>query len=98
MLVEVSVARGQDLAFGIKTSNLKRDGTRATNNNTGWFKVDFFRIHLIAEAEDPDGMESPSVPAPQRATLYDLQGRQMESDGKARRGIYVKEGKKICVL
>jgi hypothetical protein len=98
MQVEVSVEHGQDLAFGIKTSNLKQDGTRATNNNTGWFKVDFFRIHLISEAEDADGIRPSSVFAPKEETFYDLLGRKMGSSGKIHRGIYMKEGKKICVL
>lgn len=43
MYVDVTVAEGEPLEIGIKTSNQKGDGSRATNQ-TGWFKCDYFRI------------------------------------------------------
>lgn len=43
MYVDVTLADGEQLELGIKTSNQKSDGTRATNQ-TGWFKCDWFRI------------------------------------------------------
>jgi len=100
MQVEVTIESDQDLTLGIKTSNLKQDGTRATNNNTGWFKVDFFRIHLLAEIEDPDGIKSSFKLPSCKDAIYDLQGRQVQSSmrGGIPRGIYVKDNKKICVL
>jgi len=46
MQVVVTIAEGEDLTLGIRTSNQKSDGTRATSSsdNTGWFKCDYFRI------------------------------------------------------
>ena len=46
MYVIVTIAEGEDLTLGIRTSNQKSDGSRATSSsdNTGWFKCDYFRI------------------------------------------------------
>ena len=48
MAVKVTVSEGEPLTVGIRSSNLKADGTRATDNS-GWFKVDDFRIELVRE-------------------------------------------------
>ena len=48
MEVYVTVAEGEDLSFGIKTSNKKNDGSNASDN-AGWFKVDYFRIQRVSE-------------------------------------------------
>lgn len=48
MAVKVTVLEGEPLTVGIRSSNLKADGTRATDNS-GWFKVDDFRIELVRE-------------------------------------------------
>ena len=46
MYVIVTIAEGEDLTLGVRTSNQKSDGSRATSgsDNTGWFKCDYFRI------------------------------------------------------
>jgi polygalacturonase len=43
MKVNVAIADGETLKTGIRTGNVKADGTSATNN-AGWFKVDDFRL------------------------------------------------------
>ena len=48
MAVKVTVLEGEPLTVGIRSSNLKADGTRATDNS-GWSKVDDFRIELVRE-------------------------------------------------
>ncbi len=50
MEVYVNVTAGEDLCLGIKTSNKRNSGERSTNDNAGWFKVDFFRIDRIGHA------------------------------------------------
>lgn len=46
MQVIVTIGENEALTLGIRTSNQKSDGTRATSgsDNTGWFKCDYFRI------------------------------------------------------
>lgn len=53
MEVFVTVGEGEDLSFGIKTSNRKNDGSSATDN-AGWFKVDYFRINKVSEVPPAD--------------------------------------------
>ena len=43
MNVNVTIAKGQSLRLGILSGNMKSDGTAATDNS-GWFKVDNFRL------------------------------------------------------
>jgi len=54
MALEVTLKRGEKLKLGIRTSNQVKDGTRVTSSedNTGWFKVDHFRLELIELHED----------------------------------------------
>ena len=40
--------KGENLTLGIKSGNKKNDGTTATDNS-GWFKVDYFRIERVSE-------------------------------------------------
>ena len=47
MDVYVVVEPGEDLSIGIKTSNRRNDGSKATDN-AGWFKVDYFRIQRVS--------------------------------------------------
>ena len=54
MEVYVTVGEGEDLSFGIKSSNRKNDGTSATDN-AGWFKVDYFRIERVSEVPQTNG-------------------------------------------
>ena len=48
MEVFVRVEEGEDLSFGIKSSNRKNDGSKASDN-AGWFKVDYFRIQRVSD-------------------------------------------------
>ena len=43
MEVSVTLAKGENLTIGIKSSNRLNNGRQATDN-AGWFKVDYFRI------------------------------------------------------
>jgi hypothetical protein len=43
MKVDVTLAEGEILKLGVRTSNRKANGSAATNN-AGWFKVDHFRL------------------------------------------------------
>jgi hypothetical protein len=45
--VEVDIQAGVPLRIGVKSSNLKKDGTAETVNNAGWFRVDNFRLKQI---------------------------------------------------
>lgn len=61
MYVDVTIAEGEDLTVGIRSSNTLSDGTAATDN-AGWFKVDDFRIqNLSQEAEKDDATEKEVV-------------------------------------
>ena len=59
MAVVVYVKEGEDLTLGIRTGNKRKDGSSATDN-TGWFKVDHFRL---------DHLESAPVAADEDLTL-----------------------------
>ena len=98
MEVVVDVAEGEELTIGIKTSNRKNDGTTATDN-AGWFKVDFFRIHKLSETDVT--CQRPTADNQQLTTVYDLQGRRVNSAFNsqrpaAKKGIYIENGKKIA--
>jgi len=54
MAVKVSVFAGDSLKLGICSSNLTSNGTQATNNS-GWFKVDYFRLERISLYSDQNG-------------------------------------------
>jgi hypothetical protein len=53
MSVVITVAEGEVLTVGIKTSRLKKDGTTPTSN-IGFFKADDFRITRLPVPEDPN--------------------------------------------
>ena len=46
MSVEVDVSAGETLTIGVRTSNVKGDGT-TDNSRAGWFTVDNFRLTLL---------------------------------------------------
>jgi TRAP-type C4-dicarboxylate transport system permease small subunit len=53
MEVTVHVGAGESLTLGIRSSNLKNNGTTATSaDGTGWFKVDNFRIEKVEFSPD----------------------------------------------
>ena len=55
MEVYVTIADGEDLSLGIKTSNMRNNGVRSTNDNAGWFKVDYFRIEKVNVPPEEQG-------------------------------------------
>jgi hypothetical protein len=98
MEVIVTIAEGESLKLGIRTSNHRADGSRVTGNNHGCFKVDHFRIQRI-DAEDPTGIEN----RPNGVNgingvngTYDLSGRKV-SNGNLPSGIYIKDGQKKLI-
>lgn len=97
MHVIVTVGEGESLKVGIRSSNHKEDGTRSTNDNHGWFKVDHFRIHKV-DAQMADairGVTQDKTPV-REAAVYDLQGRKINPSGM-RKGIYIINGQKTVV-
>jgi hypothetical protein len=95
MEVIVTIAEGEDLNLGIRTSNHRADGSRVTGNNHGCFKVDHFRIQRI-DAEDPTSIKNPQSKAREGA-VYDLQGRII-TNGRLPSGIYIKDGRKKLII
>ena len=77
MEVTVHVSAGESLTLGIRSGNMKSDGTVTTSSDgTGWFKVDNFRIELIED--DETAINSPSLnPFLYGGGIYDLSGRKL---------------------
>ena len=98
MEVVVEVGEGEDLTIGIKSGNMRNNGVRSTNDNAGWFKVDFFRIHKINEASN---IQQPVVSAFHPSVIYDLQGRKIAHSqlsmmkSSLKKGIYIADGRKF---
>jgi hypothetical protein len=96
MSVDVTIGQGDSLRLGIKSSNRKSDGTAATDNS-GWFKVDYFRLQHV---ENPaDAVVAPTSASVRSAGsgVYDIGGRRVARslNGSAlRRGVYIFNGKK----
>lgn len=89
MEVYVIVSEGEDLTFGIKSSNRKNDGSTATDNS-GWFKVDYFRIERVSEL--PPASEGEDLTLTERVLknydfeYYESGGNVIENtDGTTRR-------------
>lgn len=101
MEVIVDVKSGEDLTIGIKTGSKKNNGEVARDNNAGWFKVDYFRIHKLAD--DPFDAIDSVVSASDIAdpTVYNLQGQAIgKTDSGLNNlpaGLYIHDGKKIIV-
>ena len=99
MEVYVDVVKGQDLTFGIKTSNRLNNGQHATDN-AGWFKVDYFRIQRIANA-GPTAVQSFSTRQrrhPDHA-IYGIDGKHFvhSSHNSLSQGLYLMGGQKVVV-
>ncbi|MCM1110819.1 MAG: glycosyl hydrolase 115 family protein [Clostridium sp.] len=47
MSVVVEVGEGENLKLGIRSSNKRNSGDASTSDNSGWFKVDHFRIDRV---------------------------------------------------
>ncbi len=73
----------------------------STNDNAGWFKVDYFRIHRL----DNSGVETPEAPVnageAARKGIYNLYGQLISTDAgdvdRLPKGIYIVNGKKTAV-
>ena len=63
MYVIVTIAEGEDLTLGVRTSNQKSDGSRATSASdlTGWFKCDYFRIEPYQKEAYPKEIDLDDV-------------------------------------
>jgi hypothetical protein len=99
MEVQVDVKAGEDLTIGIKTGNKNNNGVRSTNDNAGWFKVDFFRIHKVTTTEVTKPITTLLNKSTNSTQLYTLTGMPVASPKK---GLYVqyqngKKGKKIII-
>jgi len=57
MSVDVELSDGEDLELGIKSSCFKKDNSKATDNS-GWFKVDYFRLYRLKEANQDTSVEA----------------------------------------
>lgn len=93
MEVEVYVGKGEDLTIGIKTGNKRNNGQVSTDDNAGWFKVDFFRIHLLEKAATLSISETEQN-SPEGA-IYSLQGIRVNDTPSP--GIYIRNGRKFIV-
>ena len=89
MYVYVDLKEGEDLKLGIRSSNLRSDGTPHTEYKNGWFKVDYFRINQIITTNiDTKPLASNHL----NDDIYDLQGRKVLPSKK---GLYIRQAKKI---
>ncbi len=52
MSVHVTLKTNEPLKIGIRSSNKKADGSSATNDMSGWFKVDHFLLKLLKAGDD----------------------------------------------
>jgi len=58
--VEFTLAEGEALRFGIRTSNVLADGTSATNN-AGWLKIDDFQLDKLNDATPEEAFSGYTV-------------------------------------
>ena len=76
MEVTVHVSAGESLTLGIRSGNMKNDGTVITTaDGTGWFKVDNFRIELIED--DATAIQNSKIQNSKLWGIYDLSGRRV---------------------
>jgi len=93
MVVTVSIEAGENLTLGIRSSNLKPDGSEAGSSEpTGWFKVDHFRIERISDNGTSIKMTTENGQRTTDNKSYNLLGQQISN---ASNGIYIHNGKKI---
>ncbi|MBQ9669145.1 MAG: glycosyl hydrolase 115 family protein [Prevotella sp.] len=90
MEVYITVSEGEDLTLGIKTSNRRNDGTKATDNS-GWFKVDYFHIEPVMSDVQSVWRVFPSKVHPVEGRLFTLDGKPATAD---RHGLLLQSGKK----
>ena len=96
--VIVTLGAGEPLTLGVRSGSIKGDGTQVTGTNrTGKFRVDYFRIEQLAEADDPDGIQlAKEAYEAYGAITHDLLGRRVRG-GALEKGIYIRNGKKIVI-
>lgn len=98
MEVYVTVAEGENLTVGIRSTNMKSDGTLATGSDaTGWFKVDHFRIERVA---GPTAIEHTTQNDAVASGCYDLAGRKIQENALgtiSHKGIFISNGRKVAV-
>lgn len=99
MYVYVDIEEGDDLKFGIRSSNTNADGTKGTDVKNGWFKTDFFRIHKV---DDTNGIGTPTAGTGRTARgVYNIKGQkvgaELSDNHNLPSGIYVVDGRKTVV-
>ena len=108
--VIVTLGAGEPLTLGVRSGSIKGDGTQVTGTNrTGKFRVDYFRIEQLAEADDPDGIQlakeayeayrayrAHRAHGAHGAITHDLLGRRVRGEA-LEKGIYIRNGKKIVI-
>ena len=107
MSVTVELQDGEGLTVGIRTGNLRNNGQHSTDNS-GWFKVDNFRIYKeettgINSVHSSESIVHSSL-IPHPSSIYDLQGRRVANNYELctmnyalPKGIYITNGKKIII-
>ena len=99
MYVYVDIKEGDDLTFGIRSSNTNADGTKGTDNKNGWFKTDFFRIHKV---DATDGIDATTAANGKTAKgVYNIKGQkvgaELSDNHNLPSGLYVVNGRKTVV-
>ncbi len=99
--VRVGVGEGEDLKLGIRSSCRKNDG-RMTTDNSGWFKVDEFRLFLVEPQTETgvEGVVTDVIAGTACGGVYDVMGRCLRSNGATAglaAGLYVVNGKMTVV-
>ena len=111
MEVTVHVNTGETLTVGIRSVNMKSDGTVTTTaDGTGWFKVDNFQIELIEDDETAINGLTPNPSLVERGAIYDLSGRKVANgfgeknnsqlsilNSQLPMGMYFVKGRKIYI-
>ena len=103
MEVTVHVSAGESLTLGIRSGNMKSDGSVTTSNDgTGWFKVDNFRIELIEDDETAINRPSPQPSPKWEGAVFDLNGRKVNSqlsifNSQFRKMVCIANGKKVML-
>ena len=101
MHVRVAINEGDDLKLGIRSSCRKNDGS-TTSDNSGWFKVDEFRLFYVEPhtGTGVDGVETELCNQLQTKGVYDVTGRLLRDCGSIdglSAGMYIVDGKKTLV-
>ncbi len=102
MSVEFTLEEGETLTLGVRSGNVLKDGSTATDN-AGWFKVDHFTLEYIAlpEATAINGVRHEQTG---RVDVYSVSGLKLRSaveKGCALKGlpkgIYIVGGQKVAL-